>query len=62
MKIEEKRQRKKNVVSKMIMIYCRGNKHEITERGLCTGCEELITYAMLRTDHCPFMETKTFWY
>lgn len=53
-----KREAKKELVSQMIFLYCRkkhGCKHE-----LCPQCAELNEYARLRSDKCPFMETKTF--
>lgn len=54
-----KREREKTVVSEMIGLYCRRNHH--TKRGqMCPQCEELNRYARSRSDHCPFMETKTF--
>lgn len=57
-KTESKREREKQTVSLMIHIYCR-KKHR-TKNGLCAECDELEKYAMLRSDKCPFMETKTF--
>lgn len=56
--VEEKRAREKMIVSQMIAIYCRKNHH--TKNGLCPDCAELDIYARLRSDKCPFMETKTF--
>lgn len=56
--IEEKRQREKKMVSLMISLYCR-KKHK-TKKGLCPQCKELLDYAIMRSDKCPFMETKTF--
>lgn len=53
-----KREREKETVSKMIKIYCR-KKHG-TKKGLCPECAKLEEYAKLRSDKCPFMETKTF--
>ncbi len=53
-----KREREKKIVSQMIELYCKkqhGHKH-----GLCTECAELERYARLRSDKCPFMESKTF--
>ena len=55
---ESKREREKRTVSLMIHIYCR-KKHG-TKSGLCAECDELEKYAILRSDKCPFMETKTF--
>lgn len=42
----------------MIRLYCK-RKHG-TKKGLCPECKELTEYAMMRSDKCPFMETKTF--
>lgn len=53
-----KREREKATVSEMIALYCR--KQHKTNHGLCKECEELNAYARLRSDKCPFMETKTF--
>lgn len=53
-----KREREKKLVSEMIRIYCRG-KHRGKEE-LCPECRELEEYARMRSDRCPFMETKTF--
>ena len=57
-KIESKREREKRTVSLMIRIYCK-KKHG-TKKGLCPECEALNDYAIMRSDKCPFMETKTF--
>ena len=56
--IEEKREREKKVVTEMIKLYCHGNHH--TKKEVCQECQELIDYACLRSDKCPFMENKTF--
>lgn len=53
-----KREKEKEIVSLMIALYCK-KKHGGGE-GLCEECRELDTYAKLRSDKCPFMETKTF--
>lgn len=62
--IEEKRQWEKKVVSQMITIYCkrnhRGGEIVRNESGLCPECAQLEAYARMRSDKCPFMETKTF--
>ena len=57
-KIESKREREKRTVSLMIRIYCK-KKHG-TKKGMCPECEALDAYARMRSDKCPFMETKTF--
>ena len=49
-------EKEKEVVSKMITIYCR-SKHK-SGKGLCEECEILKTYAMQRLDRCPFGEGK----
>ena len=56
--VEDKRQREKETVSQMIALYCR-KKHR-TKGELCPDCASLDAYARLRSDKCPFMETKTF--
>ena len=57
MDVQTKREREKETVSLMIRLYCR-KKHGGKE--LCPACAELDAYARLRSDKCPFMETKTF--
>lgn len=56
--IQSKREREKKMVSEMIALYCR--KQHGAKDGLCPDCEKLKEYAQLRSDRCPFMETKTF--
>ena len=56
--VMDKREREKETVSLMIQIYCK--KHHHTQNGLCEACASLNEYARLRSDKCPFMETKTF--
>lgn len=61
--IETKREHEKEVVELMIRLYCKGNRHQIedgSESSLCVKCEDLLQYANMRVDKCPFMETKTF--
>lgn len=53
-----KREQEKELVSQMIALYCK-RKHQ-ERKGLCKECEELMDYARMRSDKCPFMETKTF--
>ena len=53
-----KREREKEIVSQMIALYCK-RKHG-NRNGLCVQCKELEAYAKMRSDKCPFMETKTF--
>ena len=42
----------------MIKLYCR-KKHG-TNGELCSDCKALSEYAAMRSDKCPFMESKTF--
>ncbi len=56
--VQTKREREKQTVSLMIKIYCK-KKHK-TKNGLCPECNSLNEYAKMRSDKCPFMETKTF--
>lgn len=56
--IQKKREREKQTVSLMIKLYCK-KKHHCGQK-LCPECEELLNYALQRSDKCPFMETKTF--
>ena len=57
--VGEKREREKAMVGEMIDLYCRRNRG--TKKGaLCESCRALKEYARSRSDHCPFMETKTF--
>lgn len=56
--VENKREREKKMVSLMIQIYCSGRHGH--KKELCPKCRELAEYARLRSDKCPFMETKTF--
>lgn len=57
-KVESKREREKKTVVLMVRLYCK-KKHG-TKKNLCPECEELAQYAIMRSDKCPFMETKTF--
>lgn len=56
--VENKREQEKRTVALMIRLYCK-KKHGVKEK-LCDECQALHDYAMLRSDKCPFMETKTF--
>lgn len=57
MNVQSKREREKQTVSLMIALYCRKNHGG---KPLCPECATLDAYARARSDHCPFMETKTF--
>lgn len=56
--IAAKREKEKEMVSLMIKLYC-CKKHG-TKKELCAECAELESYAVSRSEHCPFMENKTF--
>lgn len=58
--INKKRQKEKEVVKLMVNIYCNGKKHTQDKSSLCPECKELLNYAIVRTDLCPFMDSKTF--
>ncbi len=59
-KIQKKRETEKQVVGEMIALYCRGHHGTTRKTGLCPECTALRDYAWARSEHCPFMETKTF--
>ncbi len=56
--VQTKREREKVMIAQMIALYCRKMHGE--KSGLCASCTALLEYAKNRSDHCPFMETKTF--
>ena len=58
MDVNKKREKEKQLLQIMIQIYCRGNHGK--KKQLCDECKELLEYAQIRTQNCPFMETKTF--
>lgn len=47
----------KEIVQKMIIIYCRGHKHG---RELCTECSNLVKYSYEKLDKCKFGNKKPF--
>lgn len=58
MNADKKREREKKTVTLMIRLYCQ--KNHGTRGGLFPECRELADYAAMRSDKCPFMESKTF--
>ena len=56
--VASKREKEKEVVSLMIELYCK--KQHGSKKGICPECKALNEYAKLRSNKCPFMETKTF--
>lgn len=59
-KVEEKRKKEQRVVAEMIALYCKKNHKTENQDGLCPKCQMLCEYAQARSEHCPFMEHKTF--
>lgn len=58
MDVNKKRQNEQEILCLMIRIYCQGNHKN--KKGICKDCQELLEYAVIKTQKCPFMETKTF--
>ena len=64
--IQDKREREKKMVSEMILLYCKKQHKSLRKASglgkteLCPECAELENYSRMRSDQCPFMETKTF--
>ena len=44
-------------IREMISLSCRG-RHDTKKSELCPACEELLTYARIRLDKCPYQEKK----
>ena len=49
--------REKKTVDAMIRLYCR--EHHEADGGLCSECQKLHDFAMLRLTYCPFQENKS---
>ncbi|SRR5690554_3150888 len=50
-------EREKEIVEKMIRIYCRGHKHG---PYICPECKELIHYSQSKLERCKFGNKKVF--
>jgi predicted amidophosphoribosyltransferase len=50
-------QREARTIEAMLRIYCR-DRHE-SQEALCAECHELLDYANLRLEKCPYQENKT---
>ena len=50
--------RERKTVAKMIGLFCR-KSHGSDHGALCEECRQLLDYALLRLQHCPFQEGKT---
>lgn len=55
---EDKIKFEKDIVKKMIYIYCRKNHKYKNE--VCPECRDLILYSYSKVDNCPHMKSKTF--
>ena len=49
--------RERKTIRAMIAIWCE-EKHGNNEQ-LCDDCQDILDYAMIRLDHCPFGESKS---
>jgi hypothetical protein len=49
-------ERESRTIATMIDLYCKGNHFSSDE--LCSGCQELKEYAMLRLSRCPYQNQK----
>lgn len=58
MNLEKKRENEIKIIEFMVKLYCKG-KHGDKD-VLCDECRELLSYAVTRTQNCPFMKEKTF--
>jgi hypothetical protein len=52
-----RKDRERKTIRAMIEIYCRG--HHSASGRLCTECKDLLNYAEMRLEKCPFGENKT---
>ena len=55
--VQPRMDRESRTIDAMIHIYCRD--HHQTNDELCTDCRELLDYAQIRLDKCPYQEGKT---
>lgn len=46
----------KKTITKLLDIYC--HEHHATNAQLCTSCQSLLDYALMRLAHCPHGERK----
>ena len=49
--------REEKTIAAMIRLYCRD--HHGSKNELCTECSDLLEYARVRLDKCPYQEGKT---
>lgn len=64
--IQKKREREKRTISQMVAIFCKGRHPEASRTAqsfsgepLCPECFAIDSYAVLRTEQCRKMDTKT---
>ncbi len=48
--------REKEILKKMITVFCQ-SRHKNDQ--MCSECRQLLSYAHLKLDKCPFKENKT---
>jgi hypothetical protein len=48
--------REKKTITAMVRLFCR---EQHTHNSLCSDCNILLQYALLRLDRCPYQERKT---
>ena len=56
--LQAKRRQEKDMLSKMISLYCR-KKHRPVREVLCNDCSEIMGYSHERCDSCPHIAAKT---
>lgn len=59
MEIWKKRNAEKKLITEMVAIYCRAQKHGCAKGEVCDECASLLDYAIERIDKCPNMAEKT---
>jgi len=57
MKNTTRMRREEETLRAMVQIYCRKTHHQ--SDLLCESCNNLLVYALLRLEKCPFQEGKT---
>lgn len=57
MSVDSKTKQEKKTITFMVELYCKKNHKQ---KEMCSDCKQLLDYALLRIDKCPFKDTKTF--
>lgn len=60
MEVQKRREKKHEIVEKMIETYCTKQKHLNDGGKLCSDCDELLNYSLQRTTRCPHVEKTLF--